>query len=419
MDLAPGQNTVLHATTIAVRLAWTQKTAFYSDVDASAFLLGAEEKVSGDLDMIFFNQPQNANASVVMQNHSGGMVFTINLAAVPSGVNKIAVAVVIDGKDTLDGLADLTMSCEDHRFVVPLAGRSEKALIVGHVYRHNGQWKLRAVGQGFDGGLHPLALHFGVDVASAAPPAEPAQASAPAATVVSLEKKLAKAPQLVSLAKPIRVSLEKHRLTEVRAQVVFVLDASGSMTGQFRRGNVQKVLERVTALAVQFDDDGSMPVFAFGENFKQYEDVTLDNLAGYIEKIQQGGKRNMWEILPGLGGVNNEPPVLDELNSQFKNSSLPVYVVFITDGGINKTRLIKEKLRESAYLPIFFKFLGLGGSNYGVLEKLDSFTDRFIDNTHFFPVDNYDSMSDEQLYDQLLIEFREWLDLAKEKRIIR
>ncbi|WP_442798973.1 hypothetical protein [Pantoea vagans] len=47
---------------------------------------------------------------------------------------------------------------------------------------------------------------------------------------VSLEKKLEKLPQLVSLAKPIRVSLEKHRLSEVKAQVAFVLDASGSMT---------------------------------------------------------------------------------------------------------------------------------------------------------------------------------------------
>jgi len=246
--------------------------------------------------------------------------------------------------------------------------------------------------------------------------AEPVPAAAPA---VCLEKKLEKMPQLVSLAKPIRVSLEKHRLSAVKAQVAFVLDASGSMTAQFKRGNVQKVLERVAALAVQFDDDGSMPVWAFGEKFRQYEDVSLDNLEGYIDRIRNDGKRTMWEILPGLGGTNNEPPVLEAINQTYRDATLPVFVVFITDGGINKTRLIKEKLRESATLPVFYKFLGLGGNNYGVLERLDTFTDRLIDNTHFFPVDDVGHISDEQLYDWLLVEFRDWLDAAKQKRILR
>nr|WP_257788829.1 VWA domain-containing protein [Pantoea alhagi] len=410
MELAPGQNTAIHANNIEVKLTYIQRNDFHSDIDASAFLLGVNEKVSGDLDMIFFNQPQNANKSVVMEARPGEAVFRINLAGVPATVNKIAVTVVIDGKDTLDGLQELKLMCDGHTFPIQIAGRTEKALIVGHIYRHNGMWKLRAVGQGFNGGLHPLALHFGVDVSNPEP--------APVPTV-SLEKKLSKAPKLVSLAKPITVSLEKHRLKEVKAQVAFVLDASGSMSGQFRRGNVQAVLERVTALAVQFDDDGAMPVWAFGEKFKRYDDVTLDNIEGYIERIRNEGKRSMWEVLPGLGGTNNEPPVLDAINQEFKDSTLPVYVVFITDGGISKTRLIKDKLRESANLPVFYKFLGLGGSNYGILESLDKFSDRLVDNTHFFPVDDYEKVSDETLYDQLLIEFREWIDTAKAKRILR
>lgn len=70
-------------------------------------------------------------------------------------------------------------------------------------------------------------------------------------------------------------------------------------------------------------------------------------------------------------------------------------------------------------LSVFFKFVGLGGSNYGILEKLDTLTDRLIDNTHFFPVDNFNQITDDKLYDLLLTEFREWLDEAKAKRIIR
>ena len=410
MDLLPGQNTVIGASQIEVRLSYTQKAIFRSDLDASAFLLGENEKTSADEDMLFFNNNRNANNSVTMRSEQGDTVFALNLSTLPSSVAKIALTVAIDGPDTLDGLDQLKMTADGHTFNVPLQGRSEKALIVAHIYRHHGQFKIRAVGQGFDGGLHPLALHYGVDVATPAP--------APQATV-SLEKKLAKAPVLVSLAKPIRVSLEKHRLSEVKAQVAFVLDASGSMTGQFKKGNVQAVLNRITALAVQFDDDGSMPVWGFAEKFKRYEDVTLDNVDGYIDRMQKDGKKGMWEILPGLGGTNNEPPVLTDLIREYRHSTLPVFIVFITDGGINKTREIKQKIVESSGCPMFFKFVGLGGSNYGILEKLDNLGGRPVDNTHFFPIDNYERLSDEYLYDQLLVEFREWLDAARREGICR
>jgi len=408
MELMTGQNIALDNACPELCLTWKTPPGFRSDVDASAFLLGADERVLDDASMIFFNQPHNENRSVVMHSQDGEARFQIQLPALSAAVTRIAFTLVIDGSDTVSGLQQLTLQCGDYRYDIVPGERREKALIVCHLYRHHGQWKLRAVGQGFEGGLHPLALHFGVEVAEPAP-----------APLVSLEKKLEKMPQLVSLAKPIRVSLEKHRLSAVKAQVAFVLDASGSMTGQFKRGNVQRVLERVAALAVQFDDDGRMPVWAFGERFRQYDDVSMDNLEGYIDRIRNDGKRTLWEILPGLGGTNNEPPVLEAINNVYRDATLPVYVVFITDGGISKTRLIKERLRESATLPIFYKFLGLGGNNYGVLERLDTFTDRLVDNTHFFSIDDYERISDEQLYDQLLVEFRDWIDVATDKRIVR
>ncbi|MNE49111.1 Bacterial stress protein [compost metagenome] len=126
----------------------------------------------------------------------------------------------------------------------------------------------------------------------------------------------------------------------------------------------------------------------------------------------------MWEILPKLGGTNNEPPVMEELIDTFKHSDMPVYVVFITDGGISKTRQIKEAIKRSANYPIFWKFVGLGGSNYGVLEKLDTFTDRRVDNTNFFAIDDFATMKEDRLYDLLLEEFKDWYDAAKADRII-
>lgn len=185
------------------------------------------------------------------------------------------------------------------------------------------------------------------------------------------------------------------------------------MTGQFKKGHVQSVLDRIAVLSVQFDDDGAMDVWGFAERHKKYPDVTLDNLDGYIAGIQSTGNRSTWEILPGLGGTNNEPPVMNEVIDFFKDSTLPVYVVCITDGGISKTREIKEAIRRSANYPIFWKFVGLGGSNYGILEKLDTFSDRRIDNSNFFAIDNFATVKDEVLYEQLLEEFKDWLEQAK------
>lgn len=415
MELQSGQNIALNQPLLRITLSYPGTAAFRSEIDASAFMLSAQNKVRGDADFIFFNQPSAPNGSLSLTSSAGSSQFSLDLRKVDANIVKIALTLVIDGPDSVSGLQRIQMNAEGvATFDIPLAGRSEKALIVAEVYRHNGNWKLRASGQGFNGGLEPLAVHFGVDVSS------PSPSPAPTSTTVSLEKRIQeKAPRLISLAKTVTVSLAKHNLQSVKAKVAFVLDASGSMTGEFKKGNVQAVLDRIAVLAVQFDDDGDMDMWGFAEKHRKYKDVTLDNLDGYVADIQNSARRGRWENLPGLGGINNEPPVLEEIIDTFKLSDLPVYVVFITDGGISKTRAIKEAIRRSANYPIFWKFLGLGGSGYGILEQLDTFTDRRIDNTHFFAIDDFATMSDERLYDLLLEEFKDWTVAARKERIMR
>ncbi|CDH20616.1 hypothetical protein XBKQ1_270001 [Xenorhabdus bovienii str. kraussei Quebec] len=116
--------------------------------------------------------------------------------------------------------------------------------------------------------------------------------------------------------------------------------------------------------------------------------------------------------------LNSSGKVMEEVIDFFNDSNLPVYVVFITDGGISKTRQIKDAIRRSANYPIFWKFVGLGGSNYGVLEDLDNFTDRRLDNTHFFAIDNFATVKEDQLYDLLLKDFKDWHDAATTERIL-
>ncbi|MBD3710076.1 VWA domain-containing protein [Klebsiella pneumoniae] len=108
--------------------------------------------------------------------------------------------------------------------------------------------------------------------------------------------------RLSALAKKASISLAKHKLDTVEARVAFVLDASGSMTGQFKKGHVQAVLDRIAVLSVQFDDDGTMDVWGFAERHKKYPDVTLDNLDGYIAAIQNTGKRSAGKSFPALAG---------------------------------------------------------------------------------------------------------------------
>ncbi|OTA20241.1 tellurium resistance protein TerF [Xenorhabdus beddingii] len=415
MDLQAGQNIVLSTTSLRLTLSYPATSAFRSEVDTSAFLLNASGKVRGDSDFYFYNNPAAIDNSLILETSHQGSVITVDLTKIDVNVSKIAITLVIDGPDSVAGLQQLRFEAQNvATFTVSTAGRTEKAMIIAEIYRHSGNWKLRALGQGFNGGLEPLAVNFGVDIEQPALSNNP-----PPIPTISLEKKLQdKAPHLVNLAKNAAVSLNKHKLQAVKARVAFVLDASGSMLAQFKKGHVQAVLDRIAVLAVQFDDDGSMDVWGFAAKHKKYQDVTLDNLDGYIHAIQTSVKRARWEILPNLGGTNNEPPVMEEIIDCFKDSDLPVYVVFITDGGISKTRQIKDAIRRSANYPIFWKFVGLGGSNYGVLENLDTFTDRRLDNTHFFAIDNFATVKEDVLYDLLLTEFKDWHDAAAAEQIL-
>lgn len=417
--LMSGQNMVLTNTQFTIAIRNLRKGSFEGEMDTSAFLLTKSDKVRGDDDFIFYNSPGSSCIGISLSANQSEPKFEIDLSRVDAGVDKIAFTIVVDGKSTISDFSNLTLHIDGVcSYDVPVESRTEKSLILGHIYRHQNGWKFRAMGVGFNGGLKPLAELFGVDVADEQPSSQSTPIP-PSKPVVSLEKKLQdKAPHLVSLAKPIKVSLEKHKLETVKAKVAFVLDASGSMSYQFSKGNVQAVLERIAALAVQFDDDGSMDMWAFAERHRKYEDVTLDNLSGYVSKMQSTGKKGWLDLLPGLGCSNNEPPVMKEVVETFKDSKEPVYIVFITDGGISQTNAIKNVLRKSAELPIFWKFVGLGGSSYGILEELDDFTDRLVDNTDFFAIDDFKKIKDEDLYDRLLVEFSSWMAAAKNKGIL-
>jgi tellurite resistance protein TerA len=119
-------------------------------------------------------------------------VYAVDLGLLPSWCERVAfTATIHEGQErgvSFASLAQVQVSVADEggaalaSFDMPTSGMSETAVILGELYRRNGQWKFRAVGQGFKGGLAPLASHFGVDVAGdpkPAPAAPPVAAPPP------------------------------------------------------------------------------------------------------------------------------------------------------------------------------------------------------------------------------------------------
>ncbi|MCD0158544.1 TerD family protein [Deinococcus sp. 6GRE01] len=169
---------------ILVGLGWdprnTDGQAF--DLDASAFLLTAGGRVRGDHDFIFYNQLRSAEGSVehTGDNRTGvgdgdDESIRVDLTKVPAEIEKIAVAVTIDQADARRqnfgqvGGAFIRILNEDTgqeltRYDLGEDFSTETAVIFGEIYRHGGEWKFRAVGQGFAGGLGPMARNYGVNV---------------------------------------------------------------------------------------------------------------------------------------------------------------------------------------------------------------------------------------------------------------
>ena len=189
VSLTKGGNVSLTKTdpsldTLIVGLGWdarsTDGQAF--DLDASAFLLSADGKVRSDADFIYFNNLTGADGAVAHQgdNLTGDgdgddEQIKVQLSKIPTDIDKIAVTVTIYDADArkqtfgqvsnafIRVVNDKT-GAEVVRFDLSEDASTETAIILGELYRNNGEWKFRAVGQGFAGGLGPLAKNYGVHI---------------------------------------------------------------------------------------------------------------------------------------------------------------------------------------------------------------------------------------------------------------
>lgn len=204
-----------------------------------------------------------------------------------------------------------------------------------------------------------------------------------------------------------KVCLTKKPLMNLKAKVALVLDYSGSMSWLYNNGTVQRVVEQMLPLAMNFDDDGSMECWLFHNGCKRLKDVNLKNLDGYIKRETRG---------KDMGGTNYSP-VMKEVINFYKGERLPVYVIFITDGDNfdSDKPETTATITEAAKKPIFWQFVGLGNSGFSYLEKLDDMEGRFVDNADFFSVNRAEDIT----YQDLLEEFPGWLSDAKVQEMLR
>ncbi len=185
-----GANTAVPVPSVRVELGW-QSGPGVPDADASALLVAETGRVRSDDDFVFYNQPVHGSGAVRHEGKRQGPtvldVLAVDLNRVEPAIDKIVIAASSDGGtfSQFQGLyvrvVDAAAGTEVARFESQGA-TTETAFVLGELYRRQGAWKFRAIGQGYDTGLAGLATDFGISVdepGQATPPPAPPQPQAP------------------------------------------------------------------------------------------------------------------------------------------------------------------------------------------------------------------------------------------------
>jgi stress response protein SCP2 len=416
--MSPGEKRAVADLTSSRQIDVTVRHA-PDDIDIVAFGLNAERKIADDRYTVLFSNERSPEGAIAYRRSAGATTITVDLDRLPNSVDRIS---LVASHDTmaLKQARQLSVDFAGVATVEPLSTLGdEKAVMLLDLYRHNGVWRLGVVVQGFSGGLANLVRHLGGDV-DEAPAAAPAAPPPP----VSLSK--------VDLRKQkVGVSLKKLGIEHEKAEVLFVIDATGSMSSLYRNGTVQETVERIVPVSLRLDDDGIMPTWFYASGCARTEDLTARNYEGYVPRTIAGPMKPVKGVQKHscasidrkgevtIGGVNNEIVILSALlDDEPAKRDTPLLVIFLTDGGFAPSKDIARIITNAAHRPIFWQFVGIGNNNFGMLRNLDTLPGRVVDNAGFFAVTDLAKITDEELYDRLLSEFPAWLKAVRAKGIL-
>jgi tellurium resistance protein TerD len=162
-------NSIADLNEIVVAIKWIQKvdTQATSEINACAFMLNENDKITTQTDFIFENELVSTHHAIVLKNK----MFKVTLNKIPQSITRIPFALNIkktERKNSFNSFKIITKvfnlqtKQELASYIIDDA-TTETALITVVLYRHQQQWKLKAVGQGYASGLETLAKNFGVD----------------------------------------------------------------------------------------------------------------------------------------------------------------------------------------------------------------------------------------------------------------
>ncbi|MEU6123489.1 TerD family protein [Streptomyces sp. NPDC047123] len=303
MTMPKGSNVPVPAPAVRIELGWGAG-AGVPDADASALLLSGSGKVRSDADFVFYNQPGHSSGAVRYegkQRSDAGVVdaLTVDLARVEPDIETVVLAASSDG-GTFGQVPGLYIRVLDAAGGAEIArydsadATVETAFVLGELYRRQGAWKFRAVGQGYGSGLEGLATDYGITVdepqqAAPAPAATPAPAPSPVTPAAPVPP-----PPPAPAAAPAPVRLTKVTLTKDAPSVS--LTKQGGTSGGLRVNLNWQVRK-------QFKGWGAK----LGRAVAMHADLDLDLCALYE---LADGRKGVVQALGNAFGALNQPPYI-------------------------------------------------------------------------------------------------------------
>ncbi|MGW2032499.1 TerD family protein [Streptomyces sp. NPDC001356] len=295
--MTPGSNIPLPAARVTVDVSAPVR------LDVSGLLLTGDGKVRSDDDFIFYNQPAGPGVAYRSGGGTAPDAVTVDTAAVPPEIEKIVVTASPDAAgQTFRGI-EPTATIRDAdggavlaTFTPPQLG-DETALVVVEIYRRAGQWKARAVGQGYANGLAGIATDFGVTVEE--PAAAPAAPPQPAAAPVTAPPQPA-APPAAPAPGAGKINLDKGRVSLQKNQTVSLIKGGRPLLSQVRMGLGWEPAFR----GKDIDLDAS--VIAYGPQRNHVDSCYFGKLT-----ILNGAIRHSGDNLTGEGGGDDEVITVD------------------------------------------------------------------------------------------------------------
>ncbi|WP_324198228.1 vWA domain-containing protein [Nocardia beijingensis] len=426
--LVKGQNAALDVPRVLVSV----RTG--AAVEVSALLVTEAGRVRSDADFVFFNQPSAPGVSLARGTPGA---LSVSLADLPADIAQLRAVLTLDDPAETFGriappVATVTDAAGNVLYEYRIEGLGGESVVIAlELYRRQGGWKVRAVGQGYAGGFAALVTDHGVSVDE-----EPSPSAVTCVDPAAPDLSARVGPDVFTVPGEAKLSFEKRAMLDlrkrevakvligkdafgIRARVVLVVDKTGSMQRQYRDHVVHRVVQRMIPVATQLDDDGTLEAYLYAVSFAKLPDIAVEHGDEWARTYLHLGGTHGGIDYDRLGGRNDELPIMRDIIGSLRPGGRPTLVLFFTDGGFAKKREIAALMREAALLPAFWQFVGLGRANYGLLRSLDELSGRAVDNAGFFALDDIDQVDDAQLYARLLGEFPDWLRAARNAGILR